>query len=181
MQDKGKSLEFNYFRLRLVEVNDAEFILSLRTNPELSKYLSYVDNDLDKQINWIKEYKKREDSKKEYYYIAEDYSGNKYGTIRLYNFKGNEFEHGSWIFKPDSPNMISIRTEIYIREFAFNILGYEIDKLEVRKKNKRVIMYHNLWNLKKNGEDDLNYYYELSKDNFFDGLPKVKKIFSIND
>lgn len=181
MQDKGKSLEFNDFRLRLVEVNDAEFILSLRINPELSKYLSFVENSLEKQINWIKEYKKREEQKEEYYYIAEDYSGNKYGTIRLYNFIGKKFEHGSWIFKPNSPNMISVKSEIYVREFAFNILGYEINKLEVRRKNKRVIMYHNLWNLEKIGEDELNYYYELSKDNFFEGLPKVKKIFSIND
>ena len=46
--------------VRLVEEDDAEFILKLRTNRKLSRYLHKTDADIEKQIQWIRNYKKRE-------------------------------------------------------------------------------------------------------------------------
>ena len=40
----GKNID-----LRPVEIDDAEFILSLRIDPKLNQYLSPVENDLEKQ------------------------------------------------------------------------------------------------------------------------------------
>ncbi|WP_431199786.1 hypothetical protein ACRQ5D_13170 [Mucilaginibacter sp. P25] len=44
----------------MVEESDAEFILSLRTDPVHARYLTHTDNNLQKQIEWIRAYKKRE-------------------------------------------------------------------------------------------------------------------------
>jgi hypothetical protein len=49
---KGKNIN-----LRVVEVVDAEFILELRLDEGLNKHLSYVENDVIKQRNWIKNIK----------------------------------------------------------------------------------------------------------------------------
>ena len=47
----------NNIDLRPVEIDDAEFILSLRIDPKLNQYLSPVENDLEKQREWIKNYR----------------------------------------------------------------------------------------------------------------------------
>ena len=70
--------------VRFVEESDAEFILSLRTDPKLSRYLHATDNDVEKQRQWIRKYKEREAHGKEYYfmYIKNE---NKLGVSRIYN------------------------------------------------------------------------------------------------
>ena len=55
--------------VRFVEESDAEFILSLRTDPKLSRYLHATDNDVEKQRQWIRKYKEREAHGKEYYFM----------------------------------------------------------------------------------------------------------------
>ena len=47
----------NNIDLRPVEIDDAEFILSLRIDQKLNQYLSPVENDLEKQREWIKNYR----------------------------------------------------------------------------------------------------------------------------
>ena len=47
----------NNIDLRPVEIDDAKFILSLRIDPKLNQYLSPVENDLEKQREWIKNYR----------------------------------------------------------------------------------------------------------------------------
>ena len=54
---------------RFVIESDAEFILSLRTNPMLSRFLHSTDNDVEKQKIWIRNYKERERNGTDYYFI----------------------------------------------------------------------------------------------------------------
>lgn len=169
------------FYARLVNESDAEFINDIRNDKQLSRFISYVENDVYKQIEWIKKYKDREQYDLEYYYIIENTCGRKFGTVRLYNFDNNKYENGSWVFLKNSPHNISIRSDIWVRELAFDSLGFEINKFEVRKKNKKVLLYHNLWNPKQINEDELNYYFELTKDKFYEKISYVRKIFGIND
>ena len=58
-------------KVRAVIENDADFILKLRTDLQLARYLSKTESNIDKQISWIKEYKKRQANGKEYYLIFE--------------------------------------------------------------------------------------------------------------
>ena len=46
--------------VRLVREEDAEFIVKLRTDPKLGRYIHATDNNVEKQRKWIRDYKKRE-------------------------------------------------------------------------------------------------------------------------
>ena len=70
------TLESYDIHTRLVNEDDAEFIIDLRTDKDLSRYIHDTSPDLDNQIQWIREYKKREAEGKEYYFIYS--SGGKF-------------------------------------------------------------------------------------------------------
>ena len=73
--------------LRLVEVSDAKFIYDMRQDSK-SKYLSVVNSGVESQIEWIKEYKKREFKGSEYYFVIESKNNESLGLVRLYDFRG---------------------------------------------------------------------------------------------
>lgn len=53
-------------QLLTAELNDAEFILELRTQSDKTKYLSQVENDLAEQQAWLQAYKQKEQNGEEY-------------------------------------------------------------------------------------------------------------------
>ncbi len=55
-----------------MEVFDAEFILSLRSNQHKARFLHPIDSEIEKQREWIVDYKKRESLDKEYYFVIEE-------------------------------------------------------------------------------------------------------------
>ena len=149
---------------RFVEKEDSAFILSMRTDPQLNRYLSATNNDIIKQEIWIEEYKKREKLKQEFYFIFEIDKKTKYGVNRIYNIDTVSFEVGSWLFSLHSPESVSILADLYARDFAFqNNDSIEYCRFEVRKENKSVVNYHKRFNPTLVNEDRLNYYFELSK------------------
>lgn len=89
--------------LRFVNEADSKFILKLRTNTALNRFISYTNPDIIAQIKWIQEYKIRKKAGLEYYFIVHDLVGNMYGTIGLYNFDEKSFEIGSLLFDLHSP------------------------------------------------------------------------------
>lgn len=153
--------------LRTVEVEDAEFILKLRTDAKLGQYISYTIPQTDAQVKWIQDYKKREEAGLEYYYIAEDLNGTKYGTIRIYDFDDKSFEIGSWLFSADSPLGMAVKAQFIGFEAGFNLLNAEYCRLEIRKKNEPVLRYMKGFITNDLREDELNYYFKLTKENFY--------------
>jgi hypothetical protein len=152
-------------QVRLVRFSDAEFIVALRTDPRLSKYISSTSSDIEQQRQWIRNYKQREADGMEYYFIIQ-LQGKPVGTSRLYDIEGNKFVSGSWVFSPQSPPGASILGGIICKEIAFDVLGLERDIGDVRKSNKRVLRYNMSYEPVITGEDDLNIYLEFSKENF---------------
>jgi len=159
--------------LRLVQEKDAEFILKLRTHAYLNRYISPTSDNIEDQINWIRDYKIRELEGLEFYFIAEDQEGNRCGTIRLYNFDEKSFEIGSWVFLPHSPAGMAIKAQFIGFETGFNYLKADYCRLETRKKNHSVFRYIKNFNATIIREDDLNYYFVLTKENF---LIRKKKL-----
>ena len=49
-----EKLQGKYVNLREVTVDDAEFILSLRCDPQKSKYLNPTEYNIPKQVEYIK-------------------------------------------------------------------------------------------------------------------------------
>src|ERR1700748_3438835 len=127
--------------LKLVEEQDAQFIVDLR-QAERNKYISASGLDVLNQINWIKAYKTREENDQEYYFIVQDKKGIPWGTTRLYNFNGDHFEVGSWVFLKNSPSGVAIKADIIARELGFEELGFNICNFTVNKDNKSVLRYH---------------------------------------
>lgn len=156
------------FILRGAEISDAAFIIQLRTGEKASRYLSQTSADVAQQERWLLQYKERELRNEEFYFIACDDSGRQYGTSRLYHidYDKKEFEIGSWVFMPGTDHSIAIAADIFTRKFGFDNLGMNGCRFEVRKNNFSVIRYHMGYAPTLLGEDDLNYYYSLSKELF---------------
>jgi acetyltransferase-like isoleucine patch superfamily enzyme/RimJ/RimL family protein N-acetyltransferase len=153
--------------LRPVEKSDAAFIINLRTDSDLGRFISPTSPNIQDQVKWIQDYKQREKSGSEYYFIAQDQPGNRYGTIRLYNLDDRSFEIGSWLFRSDSPMGMAVKAHFIGFEFGFEFLKKEYARFEIRKENKAVLRYMKDFITTLVREDALNYYFTLSKENFY--------------
>lgn len=164
-----------HIRLRLVQLDDAAFILSLRLNDALNQYLSSVSADLDAQETWIIEYKIREKDKREFYFIIESAECEALGTVRLYDFREDSFCWGSWIIKPDAPIYAAVESMLCLYDYAFKFLNFKQSHFEVRKDNIKVNAFHRGYGAILIAEDSLNYYYHLSREKYEAMKIKYKK------
>ena len=151
--------------LRLVEESDAQFILDLRTK-EKAKYLSKTDNNLDNQINWIKNYKIREKDGKEFYFVIENKESERIGLIRAYKIEDDSATSGSWIMLDGVKTEATLEGILLLDEFILEYLGKEKIFFDVRKDNKKVWRFHKSYGAVQIDEDELDYFFEFSKDSF---------------
>ena len=151
--------------VRLVTEADAEFITQLRSDKRLGRYIHSSDGDVEKQIQWTKEYKKREAEGLDYYFIFFIDNVPK-GLCRIYNIKENCGTVGSWICKHNIEENISLLTLIITRDILFDILQLETDFFDVKKENKKVLMCHKLFGSEKIGEVDDSIMFKLEKSNY---------------
>lgn len=166
--------------LRLVEIEDSEFILNLRTDSKLSQFISPTSPILAEQIKWIENYKIRERENLELYFIAQDNEGNRYGTIRLYNRDKNNFEIGSWLFAHNSPIGMAVKAHIIGYETGYELFNAEYCKFEVRKKNSAVLRYVEFFKPQIVGTDELNVYFQLARDSFYERKNKITAFSSVS-
>jgi RimJ/RimL family protein N-acetyltransferase len=164
--------------IRLVEPDDASFIVELRNNQKLNKYLSPTSPNIKEQVEWIKGYKKREAKKKEFYFIVLE-NGEKRGLYRLYNINKFSFTIGSWLFVKCNNQHLPILTDILISDFGFESLNLATLLFDVRKENKKVIQYHALKNPFCYSEDDKNLYFLIKRENWLDSKVELFNFFGI--
>ncbi|UOE48302.1 GNAT family N-acetyltransferase [Mucilaginibacter sp. SMC90] len=148
---------------RLVEEGDAEFILSLRTDKAHARHLSPTDNDLQKQTEWIREYKKREEKQQEFYFLFANEDNEPVGVVRVYDIKDDTYTNGSWIVKPGCDEFISIKSDLFLSEFAASHLKNKRCLFDVRKNNKKALRFHKMF-AQIIGEDELNYYFTIDEE-----------------
>ena len=63
------SMEKYGLKVRLATEADTEYILSLRADKELTKFIHQTDNDAQKHLEWFKNYRIREAEGRDYYFI----------------------------------------------------------------------------------------------------------------
>lgn len=148
---------------RLVNENDAAFIVELRTDTRLGKFLHPTDHDVEKQREWIEAYKKREVDGLDYYFIH-SYHGEPFSVNRIYDISEFQGTSGSWICKHGTDAERMVASCLVERDVLFDILGLPLDRFDVRKENKRVWRFHKQMGAKIVGEDGENYYLELKKE-----------------
>ncbi len=171
-------LEQYNLKFRFVQEEDASFLVQLRTDPIKAKYISTTDTDVEKQRLWIREYKIREKSKSEFYFIVTDEENIEFATYRLYNRTKDSIEIGSFISIPLYSKPINIvKVDIIMKSYVFDILGYNSLNFEVRKENKSVVNYHKKFEPNLINEDDQNFYFILKKKNFEVNKSKYKRLF----
>ena len=161
--------------LRTVEIEDAEFIFSMRQNQNKTKYLSKVTGTVESQKEWIKNYKQREENKKEFYFVIESKDKEKLGLVRMYDFQDDSFCWGSWLIKEDAPKTTAIESALQIYEFGFYNLGFEKSHFDVRKGNDKVIAFHKRFGAKIINEDELDYFFNFEKSDFEITKEKYKR------
>lgn len=164
----------NTIFLRLAEIGDANFILSLRRDERYNKHLSTTEDKIENQIKWLKRYKERESNKDEYYYIIHRNSDSiPIGTVRIYDFQKNEnsFCWGSWILNENKTRYAALECAILIYDYAFLELGFTRCHMDIRKENLKVIEFHKKFGVKIIGEtkDDLLGHY------FVEDYLKIRK------
>jgi Acetyltransferase (GNAT) domain len=159
-------LQGKTIHLRLVTVDDAEFILSLRLDENKGKYLSTVKNDVEKQRNWILNYKQREAQQQEFYFIIESLRHESLGTVRIYDLRQDSFCWGSWLMKDNAPFSAAIETALLVYEFGFNALKYSDSHFDVNKGNLKVIKFHKNFGALETSQDEDNIYLTLSLEQY---------------
>lgn len=162
--------DFTYQRygitVRFVQEGDAEFILSLRTNSKLARYIHATSMDISKQIEWTREYKKREQIGLDYYFIY-SFNNQYIGVNRIYDITADSATGGSWVCRPNTDAEVSVATLLIMRDIMFEELGLQYDKFDVRKENKQVQRIHKMMGAKIVAESDIDYFFELNREDYF--------------
>lgn len=156
--------ELKTIRLRLVEEQDAEFILSLRLDERYNQFLSGVTPDVEAQRTWIRKYKADEAAGLQYYFIIERLDGTPCGTIRIYDLRPDSFCWGSWILNDNKTRYAAIESALLIYEIGFGQLGFAKSHFDVMKGNEGVIAFHKRMGAAVVGEDEQNYYFEITRE-----------------
>ena len=152
--------------MRTVEVEDVEFIYSMRQNEQKTKYLSKVTGSIESQKEWIKSYKLKEEQREEFYFVLESKKKEKLGLVRLYDFRKDSFCWGSWLIKDNAPKTTAIESALQVYEFGFYTLGFDKSHFDVRKGNDKVIAFHKRFGAKIIKKDDINYYFNFEKSDY---------------
>jgi RimJ/RimL family protein N-acetyltransferase len=163
-------------KFRTVDATDAEFIIELRSDPALSKFLSPTKPDLNQQKNWIEKYKEREARNEEAYFISIGDNGERLGLNRLYHYEEDSFTVGSWLYKRGLEMSIPILGDFAAREYGFEALGFSYCKFDVRKANQQVLKYHLGFKPERLYETELDYFFKLSYNNYRMQRDKLLKI-----
>lgn len=166
--------------VRLANEADSEFILSLRTDDRLSRYIHATDSNLQKQRQWMKDYKERENKGEDYYFIY-SFDNIPLGVNRIYDIEEDSATGGSWLCKRKTEVEHSIATLLIMRDIMFDQLQLEYDKFDVRKGNKKVQRLHQQMGARKTGETESDYLYVLSKDDYYIARKNIMQLLNIEE
>lgn len=128
------------YRLRPVDLEDAAFIVELRDDPILSRYLHEISPRVEDQVSWLERYFKQPD---DYYFIIEDAdSGERHGAVGIYDLedKNSSAQWGRWILKHGS--MAALESAWLICEAGFAKLGLASLFSRTLVENPRVVSFH---------------------------------------
>jgi len=164
------ALERYGLQVRLVEESDAEFIVSLRTDPRLSKHIHTTSTDIEQQKLWIRNYKLREAQGSDYYFLF-SIDGKPQGLARIYDITEDTFTQGSWIFSPEAVLGASVLGNIISSEIGFEFLEKKIEYSDARRDNN-THRYVKSFHPEIIKTDEMNIYYKIHPEDFNQGKKK---------
>lgn len=163
---RGQTLNF-----RNATVDDADFILSLRSDPQKSRFLSNTPQDLRLQQTWLEDYVQRSDQA---YFIIEDKAGERWGTVRLYDPLGDSFCWGSWIVRAGAAPAVAIESALMVYAYALH-LGFASAHFDVRVGNESVWQFHERFGAVRSSETATDIFYKISNESIVNALRRYRK------
>jgi len=128
------------YRLRPVTLEDAFFIVALRTDPVLNRFIHEISPRIEDQVAWLERYFLRPG---DYYFIVEDAdSAEPQGTVGLYDVASDSScaEWGRWILKRDS--WAAVESAWLIYETGFSKLQLASLRSRTLADNRTVLSFH---------------------------------------
>ena len=166
-------LQGKYVNLREVAVDDAEFILKLRCDEKKSRFLHKTEYNVEKQVEYIKNYLKKDN---EWYFIIENKEHKPLGTVRIYDVEGDKYTGGSWLMIDEATAQQVLEGDMLMKKYSFDVLGFNKNCFDVRKENKKVVRFHKICGAKIVGENDIDYFFELTKELYFKNRDNLLRI-----
>lgn len=167
---KCKKIIGHRLELRNANLNDADFILSLRTNESKNKYLSPTSSSLSAQKDWLRSYE--QNSGQAYFVIF--HNDSPVGTVRLYDQSGDSFCWGSWLISNSAPSFAGIESALIVYSYA-NVLGFKKSHFDVRKDNASVWRFHERFGAIRSGETELDFLYSIFEDDILQSINRYRK------
>ena len=127
-------LEGTHINLRSVSEDDAEDILKLRNNPQLTAFLPPLNITVEQQKAWILNQRLDNDS---YYFIIEKKNGECIGTIGFYDIHDEHAETGRYCCIGEAQH--SIESFILQSDFVYDVVGLSYLIGWVYEDNKPVV------------------------------------------
>lgn len=126
------------YRLRPVRLDDAAYIVKLRTDYIRSQFMNPISDDISLQIDWLNCYFERTD---DYYFVVEHIVSRKAeGLISLYDVSDSSAEWGRWIIETGS--ICAIESAMLIYQLAFEHFSLESVYCRTLEMNGSVISFH---------------------------------------
>jgi RimJ/RimL family protein N-acetyltransferase len=164
--------------LHLADIPDAEFILELRTDEKLNRYISETKPDVTAQIAWLAAYKLREARGEEYYFIISNQS-KPVGTIRIHDLKEDSFTMASWIIKRGTHPYVSVASVLLGYRAGFDFLHYKQARFEVQKGNDPSFRFHRKMGAVAIGEDEHSVQFRIANADYCNYLEKFRRFAGI--
>lgn len=161
--------------VRLINETDSEFIVALRTDTVLGRFINPTNSSVHEQVNWVRKYKERESAGTDYYFIYSQ-NGEPMGVNRLYNITKTEFTGGSFVFKRNCPFEIPVLATLIQLDIAFNMLGKELMYGDVRLDNHKVLKFHKLLHVEFTNQSDIDQFIRYRKETFNRRKPIIESM-----
>jgi RimJ/RimL family protein N-acetyltransferase len=143
-------LEGFAFCLRPVRLEDAEFIVEVRTSdPERTRYLHPIARDVDRQREWLESYFDREN---DYYWVVERReTARREGLISIYDIDPTERigQWGRWVTRPNS--LAAAESALLAYRAAFDVLNLESVYVLTVAENSRALSLQDRCGLRRVG------------------------------
>ena len=160
---------------RLINENDAEFIVKLRSQ-DRARFINVVSLDIEKQKKWINDYKIREQAGLDYYFIYY-LNGTPLGINRIYNIMEDSFVGGSFVFLEGCAFEIPIFATLIEDFIGFEVLDKSACFGNIHRENKKAIKFNKLYGADFIYETDSEVYLITTKKMYLKKKEKFEKIF----
>jgi RimJ/RimL family protein N-acetyltransferase len=143
------------YEIRPVDAGDAEFMLQLRTDPQLSELIHPTSPRLDDQLAYLERHFQTVGDC--YFIVIRSATGRREGAAALYDIDRTpgQAEWGRWIMRHDS--MGAPEAALLIYRVGFDVLGLNRIYCRTAVANTNVVAFHTACGLETNADAALTH------------------------